>query len=371
MAEPLKKFYNPELVRRLANTISGVSPTFPSELFITKVLTNFEPLELVPRARKIADGLFRHLPDNYPEAIEILLASLGPTLESTESFGMEPFFYMPHGIFIAEHGLDDFELSMRAQYELTQRFSAEFCIRPFLEKYPENTLTQLEEWTRDPSPHVRRLVSEGTRPRLPWAPRLRVFENDPTPVLPLLERLKDDPELYVRRSVANHLNDIGKDHPKVMADTARRWLRDADEQRRWVVRHALRSAVKRADPVALEILGFGAAPQIVLEARAVTPARATIGDVVVVSFTMASRARQPQSLMVDFRIHYVKANGESRPKVFKLKTLDLPKGGSVSMKKKVSVADMSTRKHYPGDHSVDVVVNGQIFPLGGFELTVD
>lgn len=368
MAEPLKKFYNQALITRLGHSIEAVHPSFPVEDFVAEVLTDFESLELVPRARKIAAGLTRYLPTDYPEALEILLASFGPKLEDTETFGMEPFFYMPHGLYVAEHGLGHFGLSMRACYELTQRFSAEFCIRPFLDEYPEKALAQLEQWTRDPSPHVRRLVSEGTRPRLPWASRLTVFRDDPSPVLRLLELLKDDPELYVRRSVANHLNDIGKDHPELMATTARSWMSDASEERHWVVRHALRSAVKRGDPAALEILGYGAAPEIVLEEARITPEEARIGGSVVVSFTVTSRAKKTQSLMVDFRIHYVKANGESRPKVFKMKALDLPAGGSVALEKKVSVADMTTRKHYAGRHEVDVLMNGKVFPLGFFEL---
>ena len=368
MAEPLKKFYNQALITRLGRSVEAVHPTFPVEDFVTEVLTDFESLELVPRARKIAAGLTRFLPEAYPEAVEILLASMGPKLEDTESFGMEPFFYMPHGLYVAEHGLEFFELSMNACYELTQRFSAEFCIRPFLDKYPEASLEQLEQWTRDPSPHVRRLVSEGTRPRLPWAPRLRVFGNDPEIILHLLDLLKDDSSLYVRRSVANHLNDIGKDHPDLLAATARRWNRNASEERRWVVRHALRSAVKRGDAAALEILGYGAKPQIVLERTEVTPAEARIGQSVIVSFTVASRAKTTQNLMVDFRIHYIKANGESRPKVFKLKALELPPGDSQNLRKKVSVANMTTRKHYPGTHLVDVVLNGTIHPVGEFEL---
>ena len=174
---------------------------------------------------------------------------------------MAAFLYMPHLFFVARHGLDHFEDSMRAQYALTQRFTAEYSIRAFLEKHPEATLARLREWAADPSQHVRRLVSEGTRPRLPWAPRLRAFQKDPRPVLELLELLKDDPELYVRRSVANNLNDIGKDHPALLTAVAKRWLRGATPERRWIVDHALRSAVKRADAGALGALGYGARPK--------------------------------------------------------------------------------------------------------------
>lgn len=213
MAEPLKNHFGPEIPKRIAGMISAVFPRFDAQAFLDEAFKGYEDLHLTPRGWQIARALRRHLPDDFAAAADILIASLGPKLDRTEGLGMAPFLYLPHVLFVAEYGLDHFELSMRAQYELTQRFTAEFGIRPFLVRYPEQTLARLTAWTGDPSVHVRRLVSEGTRPRLPWAPRLRAFQANPRPVLALLERLKDDPELYVCRSVANNLNDIGKDHP--------------------------------------------------------------------------------------------------------------------------------------------------------------
>jgi 3-methyladenine DNA glycosylase AlkC len=205
------------------------------------------------------------------------------------------------------------------------------------------------EWTRDPSEHVRRLVSEGTRPRLPWAARLPAFQRDPAPVLALLERLKDDPALYVRRSVANNLNDIGKDHPALLADTARTWLQGATPERRWIVQHALRSAVKRGEPGALAALGFGAAADVQIGQPSITPqSSAVIGGTLVVAFDVINNRAQPQRVLVDFAVHYIKANGQSRAKVFKLKTLDLAAHETQRVGKQISLAEMSTRKHYPG-----------------------
>src|SRR5262245_24710580 len=186
-----------------------------------------------------------HLPRAFPAAAEILVASLGPELDGTEGFGLSPFRYLPHVLFVQKYGLDHFEPAMRAQYELTKRFSAESSIRAYLVKYPDATYARLVEWARDESPHVRRLVSEGPRPRLPWAPRLPAFQKDPRPVIALLELLKDDPERYVQRSVANNINDIGKDHPDVAVALCRQWLNSATPARRWIVGHALRSLVKR------------------------------------------------------------------------------------------------------------------------------
>jgi 3-methyladenine DNA glycosylase AlkC len=257
---------------------------------------------------------------------------------------------------------------MRAQYELTQRFTAEFSIRVFLERYPEATLARLREWARDPNVHVRRLVSEGTRPRLPWAPRLRSFQDDPRPVLELLELLKDDPELYVRRSVANNLNDIGKDNPAALVETCRRWLDGASAERRWLVRHALRSAVKRGDPDALALLGFGAEAVVAVRDLRIEPTVAPIGGSVTVAVELANESAETQPLLVDLRIHFVKANGKTSPKVFKLKELELEPGASARLGKTISLAQHSTRTHYPGRHRVELLVNGRASEAGAFDV---
>ena len=256
---------------------------------------------------------------------------------------------------------------MRAQHALTQLFTAEYSIRAFLEKHPEATLARLREWTADPSSHVRRLVSEGTRPRLPWAPRLRAFQKDPRPVLELLELLKDDPELYVRRSVANNLNDIGKDHPALLTTVAKRWLRDATPERRWIVGHALRSAVKRADAGALGALGYGGKAEVALRAARITPKQPKIGGSVVISFTLENRSRRAQRVMADLVVHFVKARGTSA-KTFKLKALELPSRASVELRKKIGLTQLTTRKHYPGTHHVDALLNGVRRKLGSFSL---
>lgn len=372
MAEPLKNSFGTDVPRRIAGMIQDVEPAFPVAPFLEQALAGYDELELMDRARHIAVALHAHLPDDYAKAIDTLLRSLGPiesAVATEEDSPMASFLYMPHCLFVADYGLDHFDLSMQANYELTKRFTAEFSIRPYLVRYPRKTLTLLKRWTKDPSPDVRRLVSEGTRPRLPWASRLPQFQADPTPVLDLLERLKDDPSLYVRRSVANNLNDIGKDHPDVLVQTADAWMKNADENRAWVVRHALRSAVKRGDAGALRVLGFGDARGLRVEDAAITPDRLAIGDSVVVCFAVRNTARGSRSVMVDFRIHYVKANGSARPKVFKLKAVDIPAGETVPLRKKVSLANMSTRTHYPGSHQVDAVINGRIQPIGSFLLS--
>jgi 3-methyladenine DNA glycosylase AlkC len=368
MAEPLVNQYGADVPRAIATMISTVYPAFDSTAFVHQVLDGYEALALMARGKKIALALRHFLPDDYPSALTILLDSIQQPHGRDPSLALGSFVYLPHTVFVAEYGLAHFEVSMRAQHALTQRFTAEFSIRPFLEHHPQATLRQLTAWTADPSAHVRRLVSEGTRPRLPWAPRLRQFQADPAPVLALLDLLKDDPELYVRRSVANNLNDIGKDHPQLLASTAQAWLKDASAERAWIVGHALRSAVKRGDSGALKVLGFGKMAQVAVGGIQISPARPMMGRAVDIGFELTNTEPQTQSLLVDLAVHYVKANGQANAKVFKLKTLELAPGQTARLTKKLSLAEMTTRKHYPGVHKVAVLLNGHPLWLGEFEL---
>lgn len=369
MAEPLKNSFGADVPRTIARTIAAVSPRFNEQAFVQSVLEGYDDLALMPRAWKIAHALRRYLPGDYEQALAILLASLDRQSKRTVVSGMGAFVFLPHVFFVAEYGLDHFEASMRAQYLLTQRFTAEFSIRRYLERHQAATLARLAEWTTDPSEDVRRLVSEGTRPRLPWAPRLRAFQDDPRPVLALLERLKDDASLYVRRSVANSLNDIGKDHPDVLVETATRWLEHATEERRWIIRHALRSAVKRGEAGALRVLGFGDKAVVAVEKVRITPSRLPIGSSVGIMCEVASQASGVQRLLVDLRVHYVKANGKPSPKVFKLKTVELAPKQTIAFSKTLALTQLTTRTHYPGLHRIELLVNGHAYPLGAFHVT--
>jgi 3-methyladenine DNA glycosylase AlkC len=370
MAEPLINQYGADVPQAIASMITPVYPAFDSPGFVSEVLNGFDTLALMARGKHIAQALRRFLPDDYPEALAILMASIEQPHGRDPSLTLGSFLYLPHTMFVADYGLGHFELSMAAQHALTQRFSAEFSIRPFLEHHTDATLRQLAIWATDPSEHVRRLVSEGTRPRLPWAPRLRQFQADPKPVLALLDLLKDDPALYVRRSVANNLNDIGKDHPEVLTRITQAWLQDASPERAWIVNHALRSAVKRGEAGALKVLGFGKTAQLEVSQIQITPGQAAMGGSVRISFALTNPQNQPQKVLVDLAVHYVKANGLTRAKVFKLSTLDLAPGQTAQLSKKLSLAEMTTRKHYLGLHPVAVLLNGQAQPLGAFELVL-
>jgi 3-methyladenine DNA glycosylase AlkC len=370
VAGSLKTFYSPALVRRLAADLARVESAFPAEAFTRQASAGLGKLELLDRAKHIARALAAHLPRDYPAAVDVLLRSLGPELATDEllGVGMAPFFYLPHLLFVAEHGLEDFDLSMRAQYELTKRCSAEATIRPFIARDPERTFRFLRAWAKDANPHVRRLVSEGTRLRLPWASRVAWLDAHPARVLALLELLKDDPTTLVRRSVANNLNDLGKVHRELLLQTCARWLDGAPPARRELVEHALRSAVKRGDADALHLLGYGARPAIAIEDVRFEPRRVPIGAHVCVSFVLRSKAKTAQALLVDLAVHFVKANGRTSPKVFKLDRVALPPRGEIALQKRISAAVHTTRTPRTGTHAVDVIVNGVSTRIGSFEI---
>jgi 3-methyladenine DNA glycosylase AlkC len=373
MADTLKTFFSPALVQRLGASIAQVHPAFPLRPFVETACAGLDALELLDRARHIARALAHHLPPSYPEAADVLLRSLGPEHESDELIGagMGPFFYLPHVLFVAERGLDHFEISMRAQYELTKRFSAESSIRPYIAHAPDRTFALLRAWAADSNAHVRRLVSEGTRLRLPWAPRVAWLDANPERIIELLDLLKDDPSPMVRRSVANNLNDLGKARPDLLVRTAAAWLEDASADRRHLVEHALRSAVRRGEAAALALLGFGGRPAVALERATFTPRQVRIGGRVVMHLVLRSTARRSQPLLVDVAVHFVKAHGTTAPKVFKLARLTLDRDERTELRTSFSLAVHTTRVPRPGTHRVDIIVNGHRISAGAFHVIPD
>ena len=369
MAEPLKNSFGPDIPGLIADMVEAAYRDFARDRFVADCLDGYDELELTPRARRVADGLADHLPADRERALEIIVASLGPEDETVELTGMDGFRYLPYVFFVADHGLDHFEAAMQAQYALTKRFTAEFSIRAYLDRYPDETLARLRQWAADENVHVRRLVSEGSRPRLPWAPRLRRFQDDPQPVIELLELLKDDPEEYVRRSVANNLNDIAKDHPDLVVEIAERWSQGASPDRLRLIRHGLRTLIKQGDLGALAVLGYGPESPIHIVDVRVEPPIAAIGGKVRISVDLENPEPDSSGALVDLVVHFVKANGSARPKVFKGAERTLAGHERSTVSKTVSLRQHSTRTHYPGRHVVAVQLNGTVYPGGEFELT--
>lgn len=376
MAEPLKHLLNDTVPPRIAAMVRRAWRSFDTKAFLRQIEPGYESLELMARGQRIAQALQAHLPQDVPRALGVLVDSMDPPMgldaAGEPDAGDRPysaFLYLPHSMYIGTHGLPHFEAAMAAQHALTQRFTAEFGIRPYLLHHQHATLARLRDWAHDDNAHVRRLVSEGTRPRLPWASRLPAFQANPQLALPLLDALKDDPSSYVRRSVANHLGDVAKDHPDLAVDTARTWLQNAPAPREALVRHGLRFLIKRGDAGALDALGVGHAVALDVRAARVVPARARIGDKVRIEAELHNPTPQAQRVLADLKVHYVKAHGGAAPKVFKLQTLDIAPGATVAVGKTLSLQQMTTRTHYPGAHQVELVLNGRPQPLGQFQLS--
>ena len=382
MAEPLKNMFGPEMVHGVALALAAVHADFDGAGFTSQALAGFNDLGLTPRCKQIAAAMADYLPTDRGQAIDIVVASLGPELENCDPADAAPtgdqaiddhpmsgFFYMPHGYFLADHGGDHFDRVMTANYEITKRATSEFSIRTPLRDATGPTLDRLAVWARDPNVHVRRLVSESTRPRLPWSFRLKQFQEDPRPVIVLLEELKDDPVEYVRRSVANNLNDLAKDHPDLVIEVARRWWSDGDYHRRRLVRHGLRTLIKAANLEALDVLGYGPSSAAKVATVTVGPQSLPIGGKITIEVVVHNPNDGPAGALVDLRVHFVKANGTTSAKVFKGAELNLESGESGTVRKSVSVAQHTTRTHYPGVHRVEVVLNGATVPAGSFVLT--
>jgi len=365
-----REVINREKVSKIAQHIKEVWPLFNDLQFTDEINPIISSLGFNERAQLIADKLNSYLPLEYPQAIDILMQSFGPENEQNELTGFDIFHYMPHGAYVSKYGLDPehFDLSMKAIYEITKRFSSESPIRAFLIQYPKKTLAQLEQWVADKNVHVRRLVSEGTRSRLPLAPRLKQFQIDPAPVLKLLEKLKADPELYVRRSVANNLNDIAKDNPDVVIQTLERWNKTVSADTRWLTQHALRSLVKSGNRSALELLGYPAEINIKTGNFVIKNPVINIGDTLEFSFELHSNSDKIQNLMIDYIIHFRKANNKLAPKVFKWTKKKLELNEQIVIRKAHSFKLINTRKYYTGMHHLELQINGQSMGMLKFDL---
>ena len=359
--EPLKNMYNHQFVSYLAQAIHAEHAAFDNAAFTETVFDDdWEHLELKGRMRHISRSMHAHLPGSYPEAIAILSGASNRLAQYT-------FERIIFSDFVEVYGLDDLETSIPAMELFTQQCTSEFAVRPFILQDCERMMAQMLQWATHDNVHVRRLASEGCRPRLPWAMSLPMFKTDPTPILPILEKLRFDRENYVRKSVANNLNDIAKDNPQVTLEIARRW--SANEKPGWIVKHALRTLVKAGDPTALEILGFSPTPHIALDNLTVSASSVAIGGELEFSFDVISNSDTPQSLMIDYVVYLFKKNGAHSEKVFKLSQRDIGPGEHLTLRRKQSFRPVSTRKYYAGPHAIEIQINGQRAGKVEFQLT--
>lgn len=353
------KIFSAARIRHIGAETKAICPTFNSKRFLSQTLDGLDDLSLMERLRCVTEALHAALAQNFRPALKTL-RKLAPKLDNS-------FVTMVLSDYVALYGAADFDVSMEALRFFTRFGSSEFAVRHFLRRDLLRTLAVMEAWAKDKDEHVRRLASEGCRPRLPWSFQIEPLIADPAPVANILEELKADPSLYVRKSVANHLNDITKDHPDWVLDRVRGWPRE-NPQTAWIVRHALRTLIKKGDRDALTIIGAGEDARVRLRDMVVEPKTIRLGETITLSFSLTSTSDRPQKLVVDYAIHYVRSGGRASRKVFKLKTLPLAPGASVTLRRRQQIRDFSVRAHHPGRHHVDVMVNGQTLSQTSFDL---
>jgi len=371
--EPFKNRISADLVKHISAQLQAHVKGFVRKRFEESILKNLDDLELKERAQLIADHLHEALPAATKKREKIIRAMLHPRGtekgQQSDADGITGWGMFPLGMVVGQHGLKNFEDSLELLKDMTGHFSSEFDVRYFLIEDQERALAVMSGWVDHPDFHVRRLLSEGTRPRLPWGMQLPRLIDDPSPMLPLLEALRDDEEEYVRRSVANHLNDIAKDHPALVAKIAKKWLKGAAPAREKLVRHACRSLIKQGHKPTLEAFGLGA-PQIVEPKITLGTKTVQYGGVLKFSATLCSTSKKPQSLVIDYLVHFKKANGDRVGKVFKWKKLSLAPGERVEIEKAHAIKPITTRRYYGGKQGVSLRINGADFGFEEFSLKI-
>lgn len=366
MPEPFKLMYNAQFIDALCAALTAHAPHIDAHAFRADVFdAAWDSRELKARIRHISVCLQRAIGTPYTEALGVLRAVAADAALSGYSFETMIF---PD--FVELYGLADWEHSLPALEQFTQQCSAEFAVRPFILQDTPRMMAQMLAWAGHENHHLRRLASEGCRPRLPWGMALPAFKQDPAPILPILERLQADPSEYVRRSVANNLNDIAKDNPQVVIDTLTRWQQQPNPHYERLAHHALRTLVKAGDARALTLLGYGSPSQVAVSAGlTLTPAALRVGERLQFEVTLQSESAHTQTLMIDYGVHFVRANGTRALKVFKLTRKTLNAGEQVTLTRQHSFKPITTRRYYVGEHLLQIQVNGQVVAVAPFLLT--
>lgn len=363
-----KDYFDAVAVADLGKQMKSAWKNFPTASFRKAALADLDSLEFSQRVSRIAECLRAALPSNVPQALSILTDSLPPALPNCDSV-TDGWLQWPIGQFIADYGTDYFDESMTAMIQLTQVFTSEFAVRPFMIQSPQRTIERLFDLTQHPSPHVRRWCSEGVRPRLPWGSIIKSLVKDPAPILPILDTLHNDEELYVRRSVANNLNDIAKNHPAIVIDRCLHYQQLGSPHSPWVIRHALRTLIKDGHQDALALLGYHP-PRRISARLSVSPKTAVVGDTLELTSTLLNASKRSQQLAIDFELTFVRQNQKSSAKVFKWKSVTLSAGEQVEIVKRHSMKATTVRKLYAGEHKIRLMVNGAALAETDFSLSL-
>lgn len=357
--EPLKEMFNRAYYKNLAHVFASVYKSFQAEQFVKDVTENLEPLSLNERMRNTSVVLQKHLPESFAATIGIMKEII-PQLKTGYTNLVFPDF-------VAQFGQYHFSLSLDALKFFTRFGSSEFAIRTFLKQDLNTTLKEMYRWANDDNQHVRRLASEGTRPRLPWSFKLDSIIQNPALTTPILQALKEDNELYVRKSVANHLNDITKDSPEHVLKLVKSWD-NTHPHTAWIIKRGCRSLLKQGDKKSMAIFNLTKEVNVAIKNFSLNKSRLRLNDVLVFQFDLVSQKKTDQRLMVDYRIHYSKKSGVQLPKVFKLKEMDLKPGETIVIKKQQRFQDFTTRKLHSGMHVLEIVINGRVIAKKKFEF---
>ncbi len=361
----LKDLYSPAFYNQLADNLRSVDKNFDKQAFLKEIFTpDFEQKELKERMRHTTLVLHRFLPPDFGDAIQILELLMAEYRRNNFNENSLPFMFLPD--YIELYGIDELDISIKALESITQFISCEFAVRPLILKYGNTMLDQMIRWSRHENWKVRRLASEGSRPRLPWAMALPMLKKDPTPILPLLENLKNDPNEWVRRSVANNLNDIAKDHPDLLCDIAQRW-KGMSKETDWIVKHGCRTLLKQGNAAILRLYGLDHT-DIVLTNLWVAPEVKT-GDKLSFSFEVENRQSRQQVIRLEYGLYYRKANSKLARKVFKISERTYQPFEQASINRAQSFKLITTRKFYIGEHSLSIIVNGNETETRTFYLT--
>jgi 3-methyladenine DNA glycosylase AlkC len=357
-------------VEHIALCLRELDKDFKHTEFCKLALLGLDKLELKQRVSHIIQVLHPFLPADFAHAADLLkqLPTVWQKLDPNKQ--VSSFAAWPVIDYASVYGLSYPQQSLDLLSSLTHLFSAEFAIRPFIIEHPDYCHRQFRMWVQDESEHVRRLVSEGTRPRLPWGIQLKSYMRDPAVNIPLLTALKDDSSLYVRRSVANHLNDISKDNPDVLLNICQSWQVDASQDVHWIIKHATRSLVKTGHSQVLSLLGYEQQMLLAPISLQLINSQIRLGDYLEFQFDLTSTSCDSQKLVIDFAIHFVKANGQQKAKVFKLKSIQLAAKQTCNIQKRHAIKAITTRQYYAGTHRFEILINGQALASKDFELHI-
>lgn len=361
-----KDLYSPASVGNFANALQALVPGFNTKKFIDEVFDkDWKSKELKQRMRHISIVMNRFLPADFPEAARILVGMVEHM--RTQGIKENTIEYMSLPDYIEVYGLEHFNVSVKAIEEITQFTSCEFAVRPFILKYGDRMIQQMTVWGNHKNHKVRRLASEGCRPRLPWAVAIPALKKDPSPILPLLEKLKNDPHEWVRLSVANNLNDISKDHPDLVLNLFSKWHGKSKETD-WVLKHASRTLLKQGHTELLSLFGFEKDSTMLLEAFKIDTPEVKMGADLFFSFALKNNGSKPKKVRLEYGMYYRKANGTLSKKVFKISEREFGAGETYTINRKQSFKPITTRVYYPGGHKLSLIVNGVELTTGEFEL---